>query len=196
MCNMEQGTKTSPVAETWVPVRGFEGLYEVSDLGRVRSLDRWIAYISKYGKPYKTLTKGRILSLKISKGYCLAHLSHQGKAIHKTVHRLVAEAFIPNPDNLPEINHKDENTTNNAVSNLEWCEQLYNIHYGTGIERRASKKRKAIAKFTKDGTYICTYESVIAAANSVGKGRRGTALISSSANNKRTSAYGYVWRYV
>ena len=193
---MERETKTTPVAEIWRPIRDWEGIYEVSDLGRVRSLDRWIEYISKYGKPYKVWTKGRILALKISKGYCLAHLSYQGKAIHKTVHRLVAEAFIPNPDNLPEINHKDENTTNNAASNLEWCEQLYNIHYGTGIERRASKKRKVIAKYTKDGTYICTYDSVIAAANSVGKGRSGTGLISSCANHKTPSAYGYIWRYV
>lgn len=114
--------------EIWRPVVGYEGLYEVSSYGRVRSVDRYVkACYEKY-----RLHKGKILSPgKDKDGYLFVVLSCNGKHKTITIHRLVSQAFIPNPDDLPIINHKDEVKTNNSVDNLEWCTAKYNANYGT-----------------------------------------------------------------
>lgn len=115
-------------------VPGYEGLYQVSNLGRIKALDRIIAHAKGFGN---RVIKGTIMSLSIpSKGYITITLSKNGKKKWCRPHQLVAKVFIPNPLNLPEINHKDENKLNNHVDNLEWCTRLYNIRYGTGIKRR------------------------------------------------------------
>ena len=119
--------------EEWRPVVGYEGLYEVSNTGRVRSLDR---YVKSKGESY-WLRKGKMLSpAKDKNGYLKVNLSCNGKNNIIRVHRLVTEAFLPNPDNLPEVNHKDEDKTNNNVENLEWCNRKDNINYGTRTERQ------------------------------------------------------------
>lgn len=185
---MERATLTTAAVEEWRPVKGYEGLYEVSNKGVVRSLDRTIN-----NHPYP----GKVLAIKYLKGYAAVHLcDYQHRVKHKTIHRIVAEAFIPNTENLPEVNHKDENPKNNSVENLEWCTTLYNVRYGTGIERRSSCKRKPIAKYTKSGEFVSSYISVTDASKSLCKGRKGTALISTAARGLRQSAYGYIWRYV
>lgn len=118
--------------EEWRPVCGYEGLYEVSSLGRVRSVDRHI--ISADGREYDR--KGVLMKLRIDKGgYVKVGLRHTTQQKQYSVHRLVAQAFIPNPGNLPQINHKDENPTNNRVDNLEWCTAEYNINYGLHNEK-------------------------------------------------------------
>ncbi len=118
--------------EIWKDIKGYEGLYQVSNLGRIKSVDRIIERRKK-GKYFK---KGNILKLQKSKqGYYICKLSYQNKKPTRNVHRLVAEAFIPNTDNLPCINHKDENKLNNNIDNLEWCTYEYNNKYGTKIER-------------------------------------------------------------
>lgn len=110
--------------EEWRPIYGYEGLYEVSSYGRVRSLDRY--EVNNLG--YKRLLKGKILSPGIRKdGYFVVSLRNK----MFRVHRLVAQAFIPNPDELPQVNHKDEDKSNNNVDNLEWCDSKYNNNYGT-----------------------------------------------------------------
>ena len=97
--------------EIWCPIKGYENIYEVSDKGRVKSL--------KFGKE-------RILKLGITTdGYLMVKLLKNGEKKNLLVHRLVAQTFIPNPDNLPEVNHKDENKENNSVQNLEWCDRKY-----------------------------------------------------------------------
>ena len=107
--------------EYWKSVVGYEGLYMVSNWGRVKSI--------KFGKE-------RILKpVTNSSGYLLVGLYKNNIEKKYSVHRLVAEAFIPNPYNLPQVNHKDENKQNNVVSNLEWCTHEYNNTYGTRIER-------------------------------------------------------------
>ena len=117
--------------EEWRPIEGYEGLYEVSNTGQVRSLDRYV----KNNYSYR-LQKGKVLSPEKNKdGYLLVSLCCNGKQNLRTVHRLVAQAFIPNPNNLPQVNHKDENKSNNRVDNLEWCDQAYNNLYGTRQER-------------------------------------------------------------
>lgn len=131
--------------EIWKPVVGFEGYYEVSNKGKVMSLDRIIT--CKAGGTY--VKKGKMLKLHNSRGYVDVHLVRGDKTQTVKVHRLVADAFIPNPNNLPEINHKDEVRNNNDVNNLEWCTKKYNMNYGTRNERAG----KAISKALK-GKYV------------------------------------------
>lgn len=119
------------VNEEWKPIDGYEGLYEISNLGRVKSL--------KYNKE-KILKPGK------ARGYLRVCLCRNGKSKMLSVHRLVAEAFIPNPKRLPEINHKDEDKTNNVVGNLEFCSRRYNANYGTKIERQTASQRNHPAK--------------------------------------------------
>ena len=120
------------IEEIWRPIEGYEGLYEVSNTGQVRSLDRYV----KYSNGRIHLHKGKVLSpIKDKDGYLQVSLYYNRKMYKKYVHRIVAEAFLPNPDNLPEVNHKDEDKTNNNVTNLEWCDRKYNLSYGSRQER-------------------------------------------------------------
>ena len=125
--------------EEWRPIEGYEGLYEVSNTGRVRSVDRYV----KYSNGQIHLHKGKVLSpVKSNLGYLLVSLCCNGKYKSISVHRLIAQAFIENPDNLPEINHKDEDKTNNSVDNLEWCDRSYNNNYGTRKDKERDTKIK------------------------------------------------------
>ena len=114
------------------------------------------------------------------------------------VHRLVSLAFIPNPDNLPEVNHKDECKTNNNVSNLEWCSKSYNINYGTRNERCGEKqlnrkdKSRAVKQFTKYGRFIAEYPSIAEVERQTGFYKSN---ISQCCKGKLKSAYCYIWRY-
>ena len=118
--------------EIWKPVKGYEGLYEASNLGRIRSVDHLDTFTTKHGDIITRMVKGKILKQHIdSRGYYLmVTMSKCGKPSCNLVHRVIAKTFIDNPDNLPEINHKDENKANNAISNLEWCDHVYNNNYG------------------------------------------------------------------
>lgn len=112
--------------EIWKPIKDYEGCYEASNLGRIRSLDRWVSN----GKGIR-LAKGKVLHpTPKHHNYLTVLLSKDGVKKRRHVHRLVAQAFIPNPDDLPQINHKDENPINNCVDNLEWCTAKYNNNYG------------------------------------------------------------------
>lgn len=112
----------------------YTGLYQVSNLGRVRSLDRIDASGHK--------RQGKVLNCKPDKkGYVYVSLCKNAKLERFQVHRLVATAFIPNPDNLPVVNHQDENPSNCHVDNLEWCTHQYNINYGTAMERKIEKMK-------------------------------------------------------
>ena len=119
--------------EIWKDIEGYEGLYQVSNKGRVKSLSRLVVRV---GKP-NYITKEKILKCSELKGtgYPAVKLGSNNNFKSMLVHRLVAQAFIPNPDNLPQVNHKDEIRTNNCVDNLEWCDSKYNNNYGTKIDR-------------------------------------------------------------
>lgn len=119
--------------EQWKPIDGFEGFYAVSNLGRVKSLGNDKSRKEKIMKPQKDRN-----------GYLLVGLCRNGKYKHFLVHRLVAIAFLPNPEGLPEVNHKDEDKTNNCVNNLEWASRWYNMNYGTIQERLAAARSKAV----------------------------------------------------
>lgn len=117
--------------EIWKDIKGFNGIYQVSNLGRVKSIDRWIEYKSKNGNLSRKLIKGKIFTDCFDKGgYRSVTFSYNSKNYYFSVHRLVAQTFIPNPDNLPQVNHKDENPSNNCVDTLEWCTAKYNNNYG------------------------------------------------------------------
>lgn len=122
--------------EIWKDIKGYEGLYQVSSFGRVKSLPRYDsrgnARVERILKPIPT-----------KDGYVRVHLSNEGVKRKRPIHRLVAEAFIPNSDNKSQVNHIDENKINNRVDNLEWVTAKENINHGTSLYRRAMTQRKA-----------------------------------------------------
>lgn len=151
--------------EEWRIIEDFDW-YEISSLGRVRSIDR--IYTDSWGRIYHK--KGQLLKLVTQvdrTGYpqVMVGIWYKGKTYRLLVSRLVAKAFIPNPQNLPMVNHLDEDSTNNKISNLEWCDAKYNANYGTAIERRSAKKRKAINVYDSDHNYIETLPSGVDASN-------------------------------
>ena len=164
--------------ETWKDVMGYEGLYQVSDLGRVRSL--------KYGKVriLKPRNNGR--------SYLKVALYRNEQMRNVFVHRLVAETFIPNPSNFPIVNHKDENPANNAADNLEWCTQKYNVNYGTCIMRRSAEISKVVLQYDKSGNFIREWPSASEVERQTGFAQNN---ISDCCLGKRRSAYEYVWKY-
>ena len=179
--------------ELWKDVKGFEGYYQVSTWARVRSLDRWVTY--KDGR--SRLCKSFILPLrKNRKGYLRANLSKNGKTKSAFVHKLVAEAFIPNPLNLPVVNHKDEVKDNNYPYNLEWCTDDYNRHYGTAINRmqlsltNRKDRSKLVYKYDLQGNLIYKYMSMMSAERD--GFIRGSIRYSISKNKPYK---GYIWSY-
>ena len=115
------------MSEEWRDIKGYEGLYQVSNYGRVRSVSRIVTWKNNQLKTYKS----RIMKIQQKNGYYTVSLYKDFNSKTIRVHRLVGEAFIPNPDNLPFINHIDENKLNNRVENLEWCTRQYNNNYGS-----------------------------------------------------------------
>lgn len=167
--------------ETWKAIEGFEKRYEVSDLGRVKSLN-----YNHTGKE-KILKQSKLSS---NKDYLIVTLyDDKGRKKNYYTHILVAKAFIPNPLGLPEVNHKDENPSNPEASNLEWITHKDNINYGTCAERGAAKRRKPVRCIELDQTY----ESVSAAAAAFGV---SVSTISKCARNQKRTCCGHHWEYV
>lgn len=170
------------IQEKWLPVKGFEGAYEVSNLGNVRSLKR-------DGGSLMALNKSNL-------GYMKVVLFFNGVPSYKSVHRLVAEAFIPNPLGLPCVNHKDENTSNNNVDNLEWCTAEYNNNYGT----RNDKIKKAVTatvgqpvyQFDLEGNFVAKYKSLADAGRAVGQ---HASTIRHSCRGERGPVGGFLWQF-
>lgn len=163
------------MTEQWKPIGGYGGKYEVSDLGRVRQGEK---SVNQY---------------KDGKGYLRVSLYKDGAERNFKVHRLVALAFIPNPDNLPMVNHKDEVKTNNSVENLEWCTSLYNTNYGTGKYRAAKTRWVAIIGTDKEGNEH-RFSSIQEAAAYVGGKMQCISACCRKVQGKH-NAYGYKWRY-
>lgn len=159
--------------ENWKSITGYEGLYEVSDLGRVRSLN------------YKRTGKTKILKPgKAGVGYLVVNFCKDGQVKRMGVHRLVAEAFIPNPLNLPQVNHKDENKQNNAASNLEWMTVKDNTTYSQG------RSVQMLDKAT--GELLATFPSIREAERVTGIWHN---RISYCCLGKRKQAGGFKWQY-
>ena len=166
------------MTEIWKDIEGYENLYQVSSLGRVKSLGNG-----------KTSSKERFLKAdKNKQDYLRVTLCKDGKVKRYAVHRLVAIAFLPNPYNLPQVNHKDEDRTNNTVENLEWCDCQYNINYGTRTKRMAEKRSKSV---------ICIETGKI--FNSIIQVERDFGIshshISKCCLGKQKTCGGFHWRY-
>ena len=152
--------------ETWKAIPGFEGNYEVSSLGSVRSLDR----IVKRKDGVVVRFRGQVLKARTTDdGYLQVQLSRGDNPKTIKVHRLVAEIFIPNPTELPEVNHKDEDKTNNSVSNLEWCSHGYNSRYGTRGDRISKKHSKPVEAYAPGDSHpSLRFDSISQAAEYFG----------------------------
>lgn len=148
--------------EVWKDIEGFEGLYQVSNFGRVKSLARYMC-----PKGYSQLKTERLLRTHISldNGYVYVQLTKNSKGFTKKVHRLVAQTFISNLDNLPQVNHIDGNKQNNNVENLEWCTQSQNIQhaYKNGLGNQIK-----VIQYDLDGNYINEFNSISEASRETG----------------------------
>ena len=164
--------------EIWCPIKGYESQYQVSDQGRVKSL--------KFGK--ERIRK----QVRIPKGYLQVQLWKNGEMKWYLVHRLVAQAFIPNPNNLPEVNHKDEDKENNSVQNLEWCDRKYNVNYGTGIQRQAEKLSTPVLQYTKSGEFVKEWKSASDVQINLNYNQSN---ISKCCTGKCKSAYNFIWKF-
>lgn len=183
------------MVEIWKDIAGYENLYQVSNLGRVRSLDR----ILNHWRGGKRLRKGCVIkTADFKNGYKYVTLCKDGKLKKYLVHRLVAFMFLQNPNNYPCVNHKDENPSNNNVDNLEWCTQRYNINYGTRNEKISKKLlnyqswAKPVLQYTKQGDLINEYPSIMEAERQT---KIHSGSISNCCNNKRKTSGGFIWRY-
>lgn len=170
----------------WKSVDRYNGLYLISDTGKVFSVQ----------------TNRIMKTHHIKNGYEKVEMTINGKARKEFIHRLVAEAFIPNPDNLPCVNHKDEDPRHNDVSNLEWCTYEYNTNYGTNIERRVEHtayKRggdnvgaKRVYQYDMQGNLVNEYPSVADASIATGYNKKSIAKACSGGLKKYQN---YVWSY-
>ena len=167
--------------EIWKDIEGYEGKYMVSNFGRVKSLkDRYGNYREKIFKPCND-----------GHGYYFVLLCSNGKPKPFKIHRLVAQTYIPNPDNLDQVNHKDENKQNNCVNNLEWCTCKYNNCYGSRNERMSKSRSKKVACY-KDGKIIKIYNAI----KDVEKDGFYHSNVCRCCKGQYKSSGGYTWRYI
>lgn len=177
--------------EIWKDVENTDGMYRVSNLGNVIVCD----YRSKgYWRPLHLV--------KQNTGYIVAQIYYDGKRLTKFVHRLVADAFLPNPTNLPVINHKDQNPQNNCVDNLEWCTIQYNCTYADAVQKRAAritgvwKASDPVAQYTMLGEFVALHKSSRDASYALcGDRNKKAQTITSVCRGLRNHCGGYQWRF-
>lgn len=172
--------------EEWRDVVGYEGLYQVSSMGRVKSLERKDCL----GRTVKE----RILKSRTNRyGYMEVNLCADGKRKMLKVHRLVCQAFHDNPDNKPEVNHVNEDKTDNRACNLEWSTRRENNNHGTRNVRACKALSKPVGQYTSDGELVKIWPSVIEVQRQTGFSQ---GHICKAANGNYKQAYGFIWRYV
>lgn len=185
--------------EEWRDVVGYEGLYQVSNLGRVKSLERQSASFYQKNQLCTYTVKEKICRQSVVRGYLMTHLSKNCVKGQYKVHRLVAIAFIDNLGNLPQVNHLDENKLNNNVFNLEWCTSKQNNNHGTRNERISKSQKndirysKPILQFTLNGEFVKRWAS-ISDAGRAGYDRKAISNICNKEKGYHTSN-GYLWKF-
>lgn len=176
--------------EIWKDIPEYEGLYQASNLGKIKSLERFT------NDGHHVMSK--ILKPSLAKGYLKVNLCKDNVAKTIYVHKLVAKTFLDNKENFPCINHKNENKQDNRLDNLEWCTYFYNTHYGTSINRNrktqlnCKKTSKQVIKLSENDEIICRYLSI----NEAMRLTNVNAInICQCCKGKRKTAGGYIWRY-
>lgn len=167
--------------EIWKDIKGYEGIYQVSNYGRVKSLH------NKFGN--------KELIMKLNKkynGYYQVRLKNNGESKDVSIHRLVALHFIPNPENKPQVNHINEDKSDNRAENLEWCTSSYNNTYGTRIERVKSKVSKPVLQYDLNGNFIKEYLSLVEASK---QNNFSAGNICNCCYGRYSQANGYIWKY-
>jgi hypothetical protein len=177
------------VNEIWKPIVKFEN-YEISNLGNVRSIERTVITKNNHKRKYKSKQLKTFLN---EGGYLITNIKINNIYYNFRIHRLVAETFIPNPENKPTVNHKDCNKQNNNVLNLEWATYGENIKHAYDNNLNNCKSQyKSVLQYSKTGKFICKYESISAAK----KFLNITGVhISDVCNGRMKSAYGYIWEF-
>lgn len=177
--------------EIFKDIKGYEGLYQISNLGRVKSLERRVR-AKKPGTTQLIREKFRKFSY-TTEGYAYVALAKEGKNKTCLVHRLVAEAFIENPNNLQCVNHKDENKQNNNVENLEWCDYSYNNTYkNIHLRRNLDNVNRVVIQYDLDMHEIKRWNSIIEAANFYNV---DSSNICACCMYRRNHCAGFKWRY-
>lgn len=170
--------------ESWKDIDGYNGLYQVSDQGRIKSFRRW----KRAGQPDEYILKPSLAN----NGYLQVTL-YTGNSRRKfLVHRIVASAFVANPNNYTCINHKDENRLNNAADNLEWCTIAYNNNYGTAKFRAMITASKPVEQYLVSGQFLARYVCTAVAAEITGIPK---SVIKSCCIGECNTGHGFVWRY-
>ena len=191
----------------WKPIKGFDGIYEVSNNGKVRSLDKEVNVSNQYGAKAKRIIKGRMLKQIFNGMYYVVVLSNNNKVKQYFIHRLVAETFIENPNHYNCVNHIDCNKLNNNVENLEWCTKEYNtsvawkggqIKIPKGKNNKMygkcgknANKSKPIYQYDLNGNFIKKWDSQKDVERELGYKQN---CISNCALRRSKSSYGYIWR--
>ena len=182
--------------ENWKDIKGYEGFYQVSDCGRIKSLERDV--YRQNGTFHHHLKEKILVPILDKDGYQYVNLSKNGKRKVMTIHRLVAMAFLPNPENKSQINHKNEIKTNNVVENLEWCTASYNINFGTRTERSIQNRRSyKLGDNPSAKPVFCVelnkkFDCAKSAQEELGIDRMS---IGKACRGKRKTAGGFHWRY-
>lgn len=190
ICTLELPIKE----EIWKPIKGYEGLYEVSNMGRVRSLDKVCRHDYKYQKNVIVPVDGKYLKAHVLKsGYLHIVLQKDRKRKDYAIHRLVAFHFCDGYEEGLVVNHKNENKADNRADNLEWCTEAYNRNYGTHYERCAKSNQKRVAQYSSDGILIAEYESGKEASGKTGFSR---ACISDWCRGAHPCKAGYIWKFI
>lgn len=188
--------------EIFKNIEGYEGKYQYSNLGRVRSLD----YYVNCRNNHKRLVKGQIMKLRVNpNGYVQITLNSHCKKKCFNIHSLVAKGFLPNPLNLPEVNHKDEDKTNNVVwlnddgsvnvekSNLEWCSRTYNANYGHRADNYSKTRSKKVCQYTLNNIFIKEWDNAKLASKELKIDRDN--IYKAISGKRITQAGGFKWKY-
>ena len=186
--------------EKWRDIPSYLGLYQASNLGRIRTYPKVVSCYNANGDDIKMTIGGEVLSTSVlPNGYERVTLYERNNCSAQRVHRLVAMAFIPNPNGYPIVNHKDENPLNNRADNLEWCTQQYNVNYGTAQERKGKSRRKTCEKtigmFSLDGKLLKTFKNFVEIEEYMQRGGLHGNIIP-VCKGRRNQCLGYKWKII